>query len=60
MGGSHEANAELTRPNLKLGRQEALAEVPNFKLRSFEVANEVRRLNLRSFETITTQQNEGY
>lgn len=60
MGGSHEANAELTRLIFKLGRQEALDEVPNFKLRSFEVANEVRRLNLRSFETITTQQNEGY
>ena len=37
MGGSHEANAELTRPNLKLRRQEALGEVPNLKVRSFEV-----------------------
>ena len=60
MGGSHEANAELTRLIFKLGRQEALDEVPNLKLGSFGVANEVRNLNLRSFETITTQQNEGY
>ena len=38
MGGSHEANAELTRLNFKLGRHEALDEVPNLKVRSFEVA----------------------
>ena len=47
MGGFHEANAELTRLNFKLGRQEALDEVPNLKLGSFGVANEVRNLNLR-------------
>ena len=37
MGGSHEANAELTRLNFKLGRQEALDDVRNLKVRSFEV-----------------------
>ena len=47
MGGSHEANTELTRLYFKLGRQEALDEVPNLKLGSFGVANEVRNLNLR-------------
>ena len=51
MGGSHKANAELTRFNFKLGRQEALDEVPNLKLGSFGVANEVRNLKLRRHYT---------
>lgn len=52
MGGSLEANAELTRRNLKLRRQEiTLDEVPNLKLGSFGVANEVRNLKLRRHYT---------
>ena len=51
MGGSHEANAELTRLNFKLGRQEALDEVPNLKLGSFEVVDKVRNFKLRRHYT---------
>lgn len=52
MGGSHEANAELTRRNLKLRRQEiTLDEVRRFNLRSFEVVDKVRNFKLRRHYT---------